>query len=210
MVSLPPIKGFYNRNRGRSFLEARDFTSTLPSPAELGWHRMTRGKPIVCFLQIYFDGWIEIQLVPVANQEMQYLGKVFGSNSSCNLYSSYETQVPCVLPLKKVPQPKPWGFPFIDAQKGSPTCLHELQEVCLLSSHWFFLEGKIKPLFLRIEAFPLKKWSSCMQGISDSCRVVGFVIFGSSFGNSLVCFLKKRVSVPILVGITDLIWSGPV
>lgn len=52
------VEGFYNRNRGRSFLEARDFTSTLPSPAELGWHRMTRGKPIVCFLQIYFDGWI--------------------------------------------------------------------------------------------------------------------------------------------------------
>lgn len=36
-----------------------------------------------------------------------------------------------------------------------------------------------------------------MQGISDACRGVGSVIFGSSFGNSLACFLKERVSVPI-------------
>lgn len=35
------IEGFYNRNRGRSFLEALDFTSTLPSPAELGWHTIS-------------------------------------------------------------------------------------------------------------------------------------------------------------------------
>lgn len=107
-------------------------------------------------------------------------------------------------------------FPSSIHRKAVQPAFMKPQEVCLLSSCWIFWrvshvgvgDGLCR---LRRRAFPLKKWSSCMQGISDSCWGVGSAIFCFSFGNSLGCFLKKRVSVSTnLVGITDLIWFGHV
>ena len=86
-------KRFYNRNRGAGSWKL--VISLLHCQVELSWadiqYQMTQEKPIECFLQIHFDGWIEILSVPVANQGDAVFRKVFGSNSSCNLYSTLLT-----------------------------------------------------------------------------------------------------------------------